>query len=450
MQTTKNYEVNYCKMCRNGYRIRMFSHISTLPTLLMNYQWSREQKRNRFRVSTAFTLTFRRTEIVTSAWGRKFQGLLGEGRTGTFVPKAENFGDIITADHKVLSEESQSRNNDRYAVVVQDLATQWLQSFPCKTKTSQETQKNLMKFLEPTKTSYSQSRMEQSKFLEDIRFWEHTGQPRQRRWTWRSSRRIRRVFFSLTTRVIVVWWWSQERFLVYFRELHLPSTRGTQSQTNCTCREKNHFLFHCNISTWPTEVIVGCNAGEVSTITGMLMEIESCQIRGLFSQDSPYWLKNQRMDTHGPERDWRKNKTTWRPDYLWPEMWKDMSDASERKEKQKWAIEKPKLVMPENCLVFTSLIQMMKNWRISWRMRAERCQPHWLARLNVRSTGRPVALKRKPRQNTLALLRRRIYEEAHGRISSQVSWRSYCRKRHEFIKSLQSGAQINSFRCLKH
>ena len=91
---------------------------------------------------------------------------------------------------------------------------------------------------------------------------------------------------------------------------------------------------------------------------------------------------------------------------------------------------------------------MMKNWRISWRMRAEsrkfRCHPHCLARLNVRSTGRPVALKRSARQNTLALLRRRIYEEAHGRISSQVSWRSYCRKRHDFIKSLQFSAQIYS------
>ena len=29
--------------------------------------------------------------------------------------------------------------------------TQWLQSYPCKTKTSQDTQKSLMKFLEPTR-----------------------------------------------------------------------------------------------------------------------------------------------------------------------------------------------------------------------------------------------------------------------------------------------------------
>ena len=33
--------------------------------------------------------------------------------------------------------------------MVQDLAAQWIQSYPCKTKTSQETEKSLHKFLEP-------------------------------------------------------------------------------------------------------------------------------------------------------------------------------------------------------------------------------------------------------------------------------------------------------------
>ena len=50
------------------------------------------------------------------------------------VPRAVNFGDLITADHKVLSDNCESRNNHRYAVVVQDLATQWIQAYPCKNK----------------------------------------------------------------------------------------------------------------------------------------------------------------------------------------------------------------------------------------------------------------------------------------------------------------------------
>ena len=58
-------------------------------------------------------------------------------RIGEAVPRAVKFGDLITADHTVLNEEGESRNNHRHAVVVQDLATQRIRSYPCKTKTSQ-------------------------------------------------------------------------------------------------------------------------------------------------------------------------------------------------------------------------------------------------------------------------------------------------------------------------
>ena len=42
-------------------------------------------------------------------------------RNGEAVPRAVNFGDLITADQKVLSDNCKSRNNHRFAVVVQDL-----------------------------------------------------------------------------------------------------------------------------------------------------------------------------------------------------------------------------------------------------------------------------------------------------------------------------------------
>ena len=54
--------------------------------------------------------------------------------TGEAVPRAEKIGDLKTADHKVLNEVCESRHNLRYAVVVQDLATQWVQLYTCKTK----------------------------------------------------------------------------------------------------------------------------------------------------------------------------------------------------------------------------------------------------------------------------------------------------------------------------
>ena len=91
------------------------------------------------------------------------------------VPRAENFGDLITADHKVLSDNCESRNNQRYAVVVQDLANQWIQAYPCKNKTSQETQRSLQKFLEPDrkpKVIYTDNSLEFGKSCEDFS-WNH-------------------------------------------------------------------------------------------------------------------------------------------------------------------------------------------------------------------------------------------------------------------------------------
>ena len=64
-------------------------------------------------------------------------------------PRTTKFGETNTADHKVLNEEGQPRNNQRYAIVLQELATPWIQSYPCKTKTSQATPRNLRKFLDP-------------------------------------------------------------------------------------------------------------------------------------------------------------------------------------------------------------------------------------------------------------------------------------------------------------
>ena len=108
----------------------------------------------------------KRTKITTAPCRR---------RNGEAVPRAVNFGDLITADHKVLSDNSESRNNHRYAVVVQDLATQWIQAYPCKTKTSHETQRSLQKFLEPDrnpKVIHTDNSLEFGKACEDLT-WNH-------------------------------------------------------------------------------------------------------------------------------------------------------------------------------------------------------------------------------------------------------------------------------------
>ena len=117
-------------------------------------------------------------------------------RAGTVVPRAEHFGDLITADHKVLREESESRNNHRNAVVVQDLATQWIQSYPCETKTSRETQKNPMKFLEPRrkpKVIYTDNSLEFGKACEDLSRNHCTSTPHRSETNGIAERAVRRV-----------------------------------------------------------------------------------------------------------------------------------------------------------------------------------------------------------------------------------------------------------------
>ena len=117
-------------------------------------------------------------------------------RNGGAVPRAENFGDLTTEDHKVLSDNCESRNNHRYAVVVQDLATQWIQAYPCKTKTSQETQRSLQKFLEPdrnTKVIYTDNSLEFGKACEDLS-WNHcTSTPHRSVTNGIAERAVRRV-----------------------------------------------------------------------------------------------------------------------------------------------------------------------------------------------------------------------------------------------------------------
>ena len=115
---------------------------------------------------------------------------------GGAVPRAEIFGDLLTADHKVLSDNCESRNNQRYAIVVQDLATQWIQSSPCKTKSSQETQRSLHKFLEPDrkpKDIYTDNSLEFGKACEDLS-WNHcTSTPHRSETNGIAERAVRRV-----------------------------------------------------------------------------------------------------------------------------------------------------------------------------------------------------------------------------------------------------------------
>ena len=148
-------------------------------------------------------------------------------RANAVTPRAEQFGDLITADHKVLSAECKSRNNHRYAVLVQDLATQWIQSYPCKTKTSQETEKSLQKFLGPTtkpEVTYTDNSSEFGKSCEELS-WNHcTSTPHRSETNGIAERAVRRIKEG-TSAVLLQsgldekWWADSMECYTYLRNI---------------------------------------------------------------------------------------------------------------------------------------------------------------------------------------------------------------------------------------
>ena len=143
-----------------------------------------------------FILISLQTENARSVKTTKIARGPSRRRNGGAVLRAEIFGGLITADHKVLSDNCESRNNHRDAVVVQDQATQWIQAYPCKNKTSQETQRSLQKFLEPDRNPivvYAENLLGLGKTCEDLS-WNHcTSTPHSTETRGIAGRAVRRV-----------------------------------------------------------------------------------------------------------------------------------------------------------------------------------------------------------------------------------------------------------------
>jgi len=65
------------------------------------------------------------------------------------LPEPKVFADAITADHKILNEDDESRSSDRVALIVMDRATRWLQGYAAATKAADEVKRDLQRFLGP-------------------------------------------------------------------------------------------------------------------------------------------------------------------------------------------------------------------------------------------------------------------------------------------------------------
>ena len=96
------------------------------------------------------------------------------------------------------------------------------------------------------------------------------------------------------------------------------------------------------------------------------------------------------MDFHGPGGDSRENKQPQDPTMYGQICGSICLTHQNEKRSKSGPSRNQNSIMPEDCVVFTSLILMMRNSGISSKMRAEswkvRCRQQCFANFNVRST----------------------------------------------------------------
>ena len=126
--------------------------------------------------SSIFRVIFRRTRIVIFANAQNItrapRRRNPESRESK-IPQAATFGDTITADHKVLNEENESRLHHRYAGCCTGFGYSKDTEPPCRNKTAQGTMKSVHRFLpQESKPDFSHWKLEFEKACEDLS-WNH-------------------------------------------------------------------------------------------------------------------------------------------------------------------------------------------------------------------------------------------------------------------------------------
>ena len=162
-----------------------------LRTLMRNVlrKWYQNQG------STVIILTSQKTEIAKSACEPKWQWLLAEDALGKL-----HFGQksLVTGQRLITTSSTRMVNHGTNTGTLSffKIATQWIQSYPCKKKTSQDTEKSSRKFLEPsqrTKVLYTENSVEFGKSCEDLSWNHRTSTPHRSETNGIPERAVRRV-----------------------------------------------------------------------------------------------------------------------------------------------------------------------------------------------------------------------------------------------------------------
>ena len=118
--------------------------------------------------------------------------------------------------------------------MLQDLTTPWIHSYPCKTKTSQETEKSLRKFLEPSqkpKVIHTKDSLEFGNSCEELSWNHRTSTPHRSETSKIAERVVRQVeggtsAVSLQFGLNEKWWSDSMKCYYHLRDVQDPLADG--------------------------------------------------------------------------------------------------------------------------------------------------------------------------------------------------------------------------------
>ena len=135
-------------------------------------------------------------EICQAAKSQRAPCLSGKGAKPDDTPVPSKFADAITADHAILNEDDEDRDGDQIACIIQDRATSWCEGYPCKSKTTAETEQCLIQFLGPQakcEYAYTDNSGELKAALSELKIPHDTSTPHRPQTNRVAERAVRRV-----------------------------------------------------------------------------------------------------------------------------------------------------------------------------------------------------------------------------------------------------------------
>ena len=170
---------------------------------------------------------------------------------GKAIPRAETFCDLkFTADHKVLSEGCDSRHNQRYAAVVQDLALQCFQAYPFWMKKSQETDRRSRNFLESWEKFKGMGYWQSLQRIILESFEVYTSSFRDKWQYWKSSTKSQRRYLGLVATIRIRWkkvgWFYGMLLLSAKRPRPLGGWENSPWKTIRRSMQKTNNFVRCN------------------------------------------------------------------------------------------------------------------------------------------------------------------------------------------------------------